>query len=308
MYTLNIDLCVYIQIHAVYHLLSRINSTNIIYSFYLFVHYLLHSCLSKFVVSSRGAYGSVNPESGKAYFDHEALHHATKIVTRNLNKIIDINKYPLEGAEKSNKRHRPIGIGVSGLADAFLRLGLPFTSSEAKDLNEAIFETIYHAALEASTEVAEKDGAYQTFDGSPASQGELQFNLWGVQDEETPSHTYFTTGEDGRKNQILEQYASTVKENKGYDWKSLRAKIETVGLRNSLLVAPMPTASTSQILGVNECFEPFVSNLYLRRVKAGEVSAVNVNVNVNVNISFCSEDDIFITNSEPLFHLPYDAK
>ena len=101
-----------------------------------------------------------------------------------------MNKYPLEGAEKSNKRHRPIGIGVSGLADAFLRLGLSFTSNEAKELNEAIFETIYHAALEASTEVAEKDGPYETFAGSPASQGELQFNLWGVQDEETPSHKY----------------------------------------------------------------------------------------------------------------------
>lgn len=181
-----------------------------------------------------------------------------------------MNKYPLEGAEHSNKRHRPIGIGVSGLADAFLRLGLPFTSKEAKQLNEAIFETIYHAALEASTEVAEKDGPYETFTGSPASQGQLQFNLWGSVDEETPSHTYFVEGD--RLNLNLERYASNVINNKGYDWTSLRKKINEVGLRNSLLVAPMPTASTSQILGVNECFEPFVSNLYLRRVKAGEVS------------------------------------
>lgn len=243
------------------------------------VLFLLYSCLSKFVVSSRGPYGSVNPESGKAYFDHEALHHATKIVTRNLNKIIDVNKYPIDGAERSNKRHRPIGIGVSGLADTFLRLGLPFTSKEAKEINEAIFETIYHASLEASTEVAEKDGPYATFDGSPASQGQLQFDLWGLEDEETPSHSYFKKKQDhedgqneGRQSKKLQQYASSVIGSNGYDWKGLREKVKSVGLRNSLLVAPMPTASTSQILGVNECFEPFVSNLYLRRVKAGEVS------------------------------------
>ena len=187
-----------------------------------------------------------------------------------------MNKYPIKGAEKSNKRHRPIGIGVSGLADAFLRLGLPFTSKEAKELNEAIFETIYHAALEASCENAEKDGPYETFEGSPASQGKLQFDLWDVQDEDTPSHAYYKNGtngnQGGRKNDKIEKYPSCVSENNGYDWASLRAKIQKVGLRNSLLVAPMPTASTSQILGVNECFEPFVSNLYLRRVKAGEVS------------------------------------
>ncbi len=158
------------------------------------------------------------------------------------------------------------------MADAFLRLGLPFTSKEAKELNEAIFETIYHAAIEASTEVAEKDGPYQTFDGSPASQGKLQFHLWGLKDEETPSHCYYKLNEDKRTNCKLEKYASNVDEMQGYDWKTLRNKVQTVGLRNSLLVAPMPTASTSQILGVNECFEPFVSNLYLRRVKAGEVS------------------------------------
>ncbi len=190
-----------------------------------------------------------------------------------MNKIIDVNKYPIDGAEKSNKRHRPIGIGVSGLADAFLRLGLPFTSKEAKELNEAIFETIYHAAVEASCENAEKDGPYETFEGSPASLGQLQFNLWGVDDKDTPSHTYHNSNNDeGRKNVKLEKYPSNVCENKGYDWEGLRTKVQKVGLRNSLLVAPMPTASTSQILGVNECFEPFVSNLYLRRVKAGEVS------------------------------------
>lgn len=190
-----------------------------------------------------------------------------------------MNKYPIEGAEHSNKRHRPIGIGVSGLADTFLRLGLPFTSKDAKEINEAIFETIYHASLEASTEVADKDGPYETFDGSPASQGQLQFDLWGLGDEETPSHSYFRKVQgaegdqnEGMQNQKLQRYSPSTIASEGYDWEGLREKIKRVGLRNSLLVAPMPTASTSQILGVNECFEPFVSNLYLRRVKAGEVS------------------------------------
>jgi len=229
-------------------------------------------CLSKFVESTRGPYGSVDPESGKAYFDHEALHRATKIVTRNLNKIIDVNKYPLEGAKTSNLRHRPIGIGVSGLADTFLRLGLPFTSQEAKEMNEAIFETIYHAALEASNEISKSDGRYETFDGSPASEGKLQFDLWGVNDEETPSRR--TKGGTTNCNIKIQKYSPNVEGN-GYDWDSLRSKIIKDGLKNSLLVAPMPTASTSQILGVNECFEPFVSNLYLRRVKAGEFIMTN---------------------------------
>jgi len=168
-------------------------------------------------------------------------------------------------------RHRPIGLGVSGLADAFLRLGLPFTSDTAKQLNEAIFETIYHAALEASAELAETNGPYETFEGSPASQGRLQFNMWGVKDEETPSQR----DAEGATNVAKQQYAGDV-QGKGYDWEALRTRIKTGGIRNSLLVAPMPTASTSQVLGVNECFEPFVSNLYLRRVKAGEVSLQNV--------------------------------
>jgi ribonucleotide reductase alpha subunit len=239
-------------------------------------------------VSNRGPYGSVDPESGLAYFDHEALHETTKIVTRNLNKIIDINMYPIPGAAKSNLRHRPMGIGVSGLADVFLRLGLPFTSDKAKELNEAIFETIYHAALEASTELAVKEGPYETFSGSPASKGLLQFNLWGINDAETPSHRIMQNNEHARNSVTNEddekidhnntamlsihKYSTTTVEKKGYDWDKLRMKIINVGLRNSLLVAPMPTASTSQILGVNECFEPFVSNMYLRRSNAGEVS------------------------------------
>jgi ribonucleotide reductase alpha subunit len=225
-------------------------------------------CLPKFIVSTRGPYGSTNPESGKAYFDHEALHKATKIVTRNLNKIIDVNKYPIPEAKVSNNRHRPVGIGVSGLADAFLRLGLPFTSDNAKQLNEAIFETIYHASLEASAEIAETEGPYETFEGSPASQGKLQFNLWGMKDDETPSQRGC---EDIDGNIAKQKYSDKVQVN-GYDWEALRTRIKSGGIRNSLLVAPMPTASTSQVLGVNECFEPFVSNMYLRRVKAGEVS------------------------------------
>lgn len=227
-------------------------------------------CLSKYVVSDRGPYGSVSPESGRAYFDHDALHRATKIVTRNLNKIIDINKYPIPGAKKSNLRHRPIGIGVSGLADAFLRLGLPFTSNSAKQLNEAIFETIYHAALEASAELSEEEGAYETFKDSPTSNGILQFDMWGIEDKDTPSHR-----DVERTNDIVKQKYPDDVEGKGYDWNNLKARIKKNGLRNSLLVAPMPTASTSQVLGVNECFEPFVSNLYLRRVKAGEFIMAN---------------------------------
>ena len=235
-------------------------------------------CLPKFVVSDRGQYGSVNPKSGRSFFDHDALHRATKIVTRNLNRIIDINRYPVEEARNSNFRHRPIGIGVSGLADAFLRLGLPFTSPEAKQLNAAIFETIYHAAVEASAELAEKDGPYESFAGSPASQGKLQFDLWGSPSaDETPSHQY----EHLRRNNqaVLQSYSdrfsSTGGGGGGYDWDSLRQRIVRTGLRNSLLLAPMPTASTSQILGVNECIEPFSSNLYIRRVKAGEFIMAN---------------------------------
>lgn len=232
-------------------------------------------CLAKFVVSSRGRYGSINASSGKAYFDHDALHKVTKIVTRNLNRIIDINKYPIPGAKTSNLRHRPIGIGVSGLADAFLRLGLPFTSSTAKELNEAIFETIYHAALEASAELAGIDGHYETFPGSPVSIGQFQFNLWGLKDEETPSHRIQANcGGSDERGKKIHNYPEFMGK-KGYDWGTLRKRVIDTGLRNSLLVAPMPTASTSQILGVNECFEPFVSNLYLRRVKAGEFIMAN---------------------------------
>jgi ribonucleoside-diphosphate reductase alpha subunit len=233
-------------------------------------------CLPKYVVSDRGALGSVNQESDRAYFDHGALHRAVKIITRNLNKIIDLNSYPVDEARFSNFRHRPIGIGVAGLADAFLRLGLPFTSSAAKQLNEAIFETIYHAALEASAELAEDHGSYETFPGSPTSEGKLQFDLWNVSSDELPSVIYQKTASEAslvKQTYQFSEEAST--RSTGYGWDLLRHKIRTTGLRNSLLVAPMPTASTSQILGVNECFEPFSSNLYIRRVKAGEFIMAN---------------------------------
>lgn len=225
-------------------------------------------CLPKFVVSDRGPVGSVS-SCDRAYFDHEALHKAAKTVTRNLNKIIDVNKYPVEGSRISNLSHRPVGMGVSGLADTFIRLGLPFASPEAKALNEAIFETIYHAALEASAELAEEDGPYESFKDSPISKGFFQHNLWGCSDSETPSRRC-----SGRPHQT-QAYAANVQAQGGYNWSDLRQRIGRFGVRNSLLVAPMPTASTSQILGVNECIEPFSSNLYLRRVKAGEFIMMN---------------------------------
>ncbi len=210
-------------------------------------------------------------------FNYDTLHRVTKVITNNLNKVIDINYYPTEKTERSNMLHRPIGIGVQGLADVFVLLNIPFHSEEAKDVNKKIFETIYHAALEKSNEIAieiknsmgiqpDKEnilfysdydhnkypsktkymGAYQSFMGSPASQGILQFDMWGV----TP-------------------------DSNRYDWEGLKQSIQKHGLRNSLLVAPMPTASTSQILGFNECFEPFTSNIYSRRTLAGEFVVVN---------------------------------
>ena len=214
-------------------------------------------------------------------FDYNKLHEVTKVVTNNLNKVIDVNFYPTEKTQRSNVLHRPIGIGVQGLADTFILMDIPFHSEEAKEINKLIFETIYHAALEKSNEISisikeklihqidlnnknmliyenkytnglkyglkpEHIGSYQSFEDSPASKGILQFDMWGV--EPTP----------GR-----------------YDWKLLKQSIIDHGLRNSLLVAPMPTASTSQILGFNECFEPFTSNLYSRRTLAGEFVVVN---------------------------------
>lgn len=184
--------------------------------------------------------------SPDAEYDFQKLYEVTKVVTRNLNKVIDRNYYPIEEARNSNFRHRPVGIGVQGLADAYLIMKLPFESEAAKRLNEDIFETIYYAAVEASCELAERDGPYETYAGSPASKGLLQFDLWG------------RTPKSGR-----------------WDWAALKARIAEHGLRNSLLVAPMPTASTAQILGNNESFEPYTQNLYVRRVLSGEFVQVN---------------------------------
>jgi len=179
-------------------------------------------------------------------FDHQKLYEVTYQVTYNLNRIIDNNYYPVEEARYSNLRHRPIGLGVQGLADAFILLRLPFESEEAKQLNKEIFETIYFAAMTASKDLAIKEGAYETFKGSPLSKGQFQFDLWNVKPD------------SGR-----------------WDWENLRLDVMNHGVRNSLLVAPMPTASTSQILGNNECFEPYTSNIYTRRVLSGEFIIVN---------------------------------
>ena len=181
-------------------------------------------------------------------FNHQLLYDVTKRVTRNLNKVIDRNYYPVPEAENSNMRHRPVGLGVQGLADAFIMLRLPFTSDKAKKLNQEIFETLYFAAVTASMELAKEEGPYSTYQGSPISQGEFQYNLWGLKDEEL----------SGR-----------------WDWASLRQDVLANGVRNSLLVAPMPTASTSQILGNNEAFEPYTSNIYTRRTLSGEFIIVN---------------------------------
>jgi ribonucleoside-diphosphate reductase alpha chain len=182
----------------------------------------------------------------KGSFDHHKLYEVAYKVTHNLNKVIDINYYPIPEARNSNLKHRPIGIGVQGLADTFLRLRMPFDAPEARNLNKDIFETIYFAAMTASKDLAQQHGPYESFPGSPLSQGIFQFDMWGV----VPS--------SGR-----------------WDWEHLRKEVQTHGARNSLLVAPMPTASTSQILGNNECFEPYTSNIYTRRVLSGEFIVVN---------------------------------
>ena len=187
-------------------------------------------------------------QEGKKYFNHKKLFDVTKKVTRNLDTVIDRNYYPVKEAENSNIRHRPIGLGIQGLADAFIMLRLPFTSDEAKQLNQDIFETLYYAAVTSSMEIAKANEPYSTFKGSPMSEGEFQFNMWNVSEDDL----------SGR-----------------WDWKKLRKNVMKHGVRNSLLVAPMPTASTSQILGNNEAFEPYTSNIYTRRVLSGEFIIVN---------------------------------
>ncbi|MHA6248496.1 ribonucleoside-diphosphate reductase subunit alpha [Pontibacter sp. CAU 1760] len=188
----------------------------------------------------------IKEENNTKTFDHQKLFDVTYHATVNLNKVIDINYYPVPEARNSNLRHRPIGLGVQGLADTFIHLRMPFESDEARGLNKDIFETIYFAAMTASKDLAKKNGAYETFKGSPLSEGKFQFDLWNI------------TPESGR-----------------WDWEELRQEVMKHGVRNSLLVAPMPTASTAQILGNNESFEPYTSNIYLRRVLSGEFMVVN---------------------------------
>ncbi len=181
-------------------------------------------------------------------FDYKKLHEVSQVITKNLNKVIDVNYYPTEKTRVSNMRHRPIGIGVQGLADVFMLMDVPFHSDAAKEINQTIFETIYHGALTASADLAEKDGPYETYAGCPVSKGLLQYDMWNTQPK----------------------YSTNM-----FDWAALKSHIKAHGLRNSLLMAPMPTASTSQILGFNECFEPFTSNIYSRRTLAGEFVLTN---------------------------------
>jgi ribonucleoside-diphosphate reductase alpha subunit len=182
-------------------------------------------------------------------FNYEKLRQVVKVAIKNLNRVIDINYYPTPETERSNMRHRPVGLGVQGLADVFALMRVPWESEKAAELNQRIFEHIYYAAVESSCEVAEVEGTYSTYEGSPMSEGKFQYDLWSV----TP-----ITDVDN-----------------SLDWSSLKVKVEKHGVRNSLLVAPMPTASTSQILGFNECIEPFTSNIYTRRTLAGEFIIVN---------------------------------
>jgi len=220
-------------------------------------------------------------------FNHKKLYDVTVRVTKNLNKVIDRNYYPVKEAENSNFRHRPVGLGVQGLADAFILLRLPFTSEKAKQLNQEIFETIYYAALNASVEEAKIDGVYESYEGSPISKGEFQHNMWGVEDDDL----------SGR-----------------WNWKKLRKDVLKHGVRNSLLVAPMPTASTSQILGNNECFEPYTSNIYTRRVLSGEFIIVNKHLlNDLVELGLWNEDmkqDLMAANGsiQDIEGIPDDLK
>merc|ERR1712190_328938 len=195
----------------------------------------------------------------RASYDFKKLVEITQVVTRNLDRVIDVNYYPVAEAKVSNMRHRPIGIGVQGLADVFMKLRMPFDSKEAQELNKNIFEAIYFGALTASNQIAKEKGTYKTYKGSPLSEGKIQFDLWNEfnLDDKAKSTEKVTLNEEL------------------FDWQGLRAKLKEFGVRNSLLTAPMPTASTSQILGNNECFEPYTSNVYVRRTLAGEFVCIN---------------------------------
>jgi len=212
-------------------------------------------------------------------FDVDKFYKAVRVVTRNLNRVIDRNFYPTESAKRSNMRHRPIGLGVQGLADVFAKMDMAFDSDEARKLNALIFETMYHASLTESATLAKEEGPYETYEGSPVSQGLLQFDMWDGETTLSGSH----------------------------DWDKLRKLIKKQGLRNSLLVAPMPTASTSQILGNNECFEPYTTNIYLRRTLAGEFVVVNKHlVNKLKDMGMWSKDmkDKMIANGGSIQNIP----
>jgi ribonucleoside-diphosphate reductase alpha chain len=218
--------------------------------------------VNKFLKSTDARTAKIN--RGKCEVDHKALYDVAYQTTINLNRVIDINYYPTPETKKSNFRHRPIGIGIQGLADLFANMRIAFTSAEAMKTNEEVFETIYFAAMTASMELAKKDGKYETFDGSPLSKGDFQFNLWGFKDEQL----------SGR-----------------WDWAKLRKDVMKNGARNSLLLAPMPTASTAQIMGNNEAFEPFTSNIYTRRTLSGEFILVNKHlVKDLISLGLWSED------------------
>jgi ribonucleoside-diphosphate reductase alpha chain len=217
---------------------------------------------------------------GKCEVDHEELYKVAYQTTLNLNKVIDVNYYPTEETKKSNMRHRPIGIGIQGLADLYAIMGIGFTSEEARKINSDIFETIYFASCTASKDLSKANGPYETFSGSPISQGEFQFNLWGFKDEDL----------SGR-----------------WDWSKLRKEVMKSGVRNSLLLAPMPTASTAQIMGNNEAFEPFTSNIYTRRTLSGEFVIVNKHlVKDLINLGLWGEDmkNLIILNKGSVQNVP----
>jgi ribonucleoside-diphosphate reductase alpha chain len=217
---------------------------------------------------------------GKCEVDHEELYKVAYQTTLNLNKVIDVNYYPTEETKKSNMRHRPIGIGIQGLADLYAIMGIGFTSEEARKINSDIFETIYFASCTASKDLSKANGPYETFSGSPISQGEFQFNLWGFKDEDL----------SGR-----------------WDWSKLRKEVMKSGVRNSLLLAPMPTASTAQIMGNNEAFEPFTSNIYTRRTLSGEFVVVNKHlVKDLINLGLWGEDtkNLIILNKGSVQNVP----
>jgi len=226
-------------------------------------------------------------ENGEKFFNHKKLFEVAKKVTKNLDIVIDQNYYPVKEAENSNMRHRPVGIGIQGLADTFIMLRLPFTSDEAKKLNQDIFETIYYAALTASMEIAKVKEPYSSYKGSPVSEGVLQHNMWHVKDDALSGN---------------------------WDWKKLKKNISKFGIRNSLLVAPMPTASTSQILGNNEAFEPYTSNIYTRRVLSGEFIVVNKHLLEDlVNLDLWNDqmkEDIMRANGsiQNIDNIPNDLK